>query len=263
MQGFWVRVDTTKTSGTLQANSLVRTTNGSTFYKKTSSDNPLLRLAVKLGPYEDETVLRFMEASTEHFDGEYDAYKMMNEGGQPSLYTQIGSTSYAINSLKQPESEIVIPLMLKVNKPGLYKLSLKEILSFDPSYSIILEDKALDITHDLNKKPEYERSIDNSDSIISFSIRIKRSVATSVSDVTEEQDVKITLRDRILHINSNLGNDASLSIYSTKGTEMVDSGSLSFNSGELTYDMSQFHSGMYIVKVLINNKSYSKKVFLH
>jgi hypothetical protein len=62
-------------------------------------DQSILMLTLQSGDYSDETAIRFMDGATEGFDGDYDAYKLLNQGNSPSLYTFTQSINYSINSL--------------------------------------------------------------------------------------------------------------------------------------------------------------------
>lgn len=266
MQAFWIRVDTTKTSGTLSATSLVRSSNAATFYRQSASSDPIVRMSILNNNYEDEAVVRLMDEATDDYDGNYDASKKMNTGNHPSLYSQFKGMSYAINSIKYVDEEIEIPLSIQVKEPGVCKFTAKEVKNFDASYSIILEDKMLNISQNLKDIPTYQFNATSVSTVGRFTLRIKKptTITTSINNSKGDQSVKITLEDRSLYVRSNTAasGEASVYIISSTGIEMGKIENASFSSGELMYDMSSYQTGVYIVKAIINKKVFTQKVII-
>ena len=62
-----------------------------------------MKLVLENGTVPDETIICLVEKATTGFDGDYDAYKLFGGGTTiPSIYTEINTVKYAINSVPEP-----------------------------------------------------------------------------------------------------------------------------------------------------------------
>lgn len=80
----------------------------------------------------DKTFLRFMEEATKKFDADLDAYKFINGGGLPSIYTKNGKTLYSINSVPfNHYGNIEVPLELYSSTTGEVSIVFNGVDEFD------------------------------------------------------------------------------------------------------------------------------------
>lgn len=124
----------------------------------------------------DETVIRFEPQSTMAFDGEWDAYKMINGQGVPNLYVQLQGEDYSICST--PNSIVSFPLALDANganQPLTIQADNAQLTSFT---KVFLEDKVLDQWTELSNSGSYTFTSQTSDPLDRFEIHFANSAVT-------------------------------------------------------------------------------------
>jgi len=115
MQGFYVKGDATKTSGTLNIGADARVHNNQDYWKSayTTPEN-FIRIQIKASNnYTDETVIRILNEATFNMDNGTDAYKLFTWNKDvPQIYTNtINNTEYSVNSIPLfEEKSFSIPL---------------------------------------------------------------------------------------------------------------------------------------------------------
>ncbi len=243
-QGFFVSA---AAAGNLAMSDAVRVQNATTFFKNSSEVvNNLIRLEVSGNIYKDEAIVRFSPEASSEFDGDYDAYKLYGDVDEaPQIYT-LGSDELAINSLPEPQT---VPVGIHAGVDGLYSIAATEINNFS---EVSLEDTKTGIFTDL----------------------IKNSYSFSYN--TEENEQRFLLHFGALLINETQNSFAS--IFSYEKTVLIDLRTdvqaevYIYNiSGQLVANVLSAHgiekinlaiSGNYIVKVITNNWTVVKKVWI-
>ena len=143
MQAFFVKGNKSLGLGgtlTIPANAKVH--NSQAFWKHKDSQDNFLRLEVDANGYKDETVIRFYDQATTHFDDNMDAYKLFSMvQGVPQIYTMDDkNTEYSVNTLPlRNGEELNIPLNV-ININGDYTIRVKTY-NFDANTKIYLVDK--------------------------------------------------------------------------------------------------------------------------
>ena len=151
MQAFWVQATTSGASivSTMATNGTV--SSSPTFYK-TAPDNLILYAEDLSDPsLSDATWIAHAAGYSADFEGDHDAWKRSNYGGQANIYSWYNGEKIAINAtdLSSPTS---IPIGVAAPEAGRkYRLVLEQLVH-DHTYTVILEDKLLnsftDITSD-------------------------------------------------------------------------------------------------------------------
>jgi len=155
-QGFFVRANSTGAS--VGFSNPARTVQNATFFKN-NNDASIVRLELNYNTSKDlpdETVVRIDGASTEDYDVDLDAYKLKSPNYmRPELYSIYKGKEYAINSLPLLESNVVIPLGVKIGESGTYRIKAKELTNLPSNTSVVLVDKAKKYKQDLKANPSY------------------------------------------------------------------------------------------------------------
>jgi len=110
----------------------------------------LVRLKIAGTAGADETVVYFDPDATDDFDGNFDALKMYaGTPGLPNISSRTGNTEFAINVLGEFNHDRAVPLSVYITQAGSYTISALEVIEFDPTAMIVLEDRITGQTYNL------------------------------------------------------------------------------------------------------------------
>jgi len=116
--------------------------------------NNLIRLKLAGGNGADEAVVYFDPNATNSFDSKYDALKMLSGTiGMPGIYTSTGG-DMSINVQGAFTTNREIPLNMYVDVNGSYNLSVLELMNFEPTAMVYLEDRSHGTFTDLREVQE-------------------------------------------------------------------------------------------------------------
>jgi len=119
---------------------------------------PVLRLLARndANRTADETVVYFEPGAGLGFSARHDAYKVqLNGSGRPSLWSQAGTESFAINGLPDLATAPVIPLGVRVSQDGAHRLMLTGLADAPAGTQVWLEDRALNRRQNLARDTAY------------------------------------------------------------------------------------------------------------
>ncbi len=265
MQAFFV-----KKTGTanLSLNNSMRVQNTTQFYKR-SNNYVIQKLKISLsnqkGLY-NETLLSFLDDATEGVDRMYDGEKFKGNKNI-ALYSKLDGKDYAIQALptlRYGEFEKkTIPIGFDITLEGEYEFNKVKFENFESSTNIYLEDRLLKNLHDLSQDSPYK-------------------FYTKSGKITER--FRVIFSTKVLTKEDVLGNsndDEYVSIYSNRNNiiavindnEILNSRVIIYNSQtgivfQKNYNTNVINvrinspSGIYLVQIIANNKSYSKKVYI-
>ena len=163
MQGFFVRA-TAPTAAVSLTNAVRATSYLSPVFERqtattgTSTTRPVLRLLARneANRTADETVIYFEPAAGLGFSARHDAYKVqLNGNGRPSLWSQAGTESFAINGLPDLTTAPVIPLGVRVSQDGAHRLVLTGLTDAPAGTQVWLEDRVLNRRQNLARDTAY------------------------------------------------------------------------------------------------------------
>ena len=158
MQSFWVRVGGPGTTGDGQTGELTYNNtmrsheNQKLLRSNTSVQQDLVRLKLSDGTKTDEAII-YVNASASNLYDTYDSPKLFaSDALAPQLYTKVVAENVTINGLQSISSGVPVLVGVKVGAIGQYSITADEITF---GQSVILEDKLLNIFHDLSLNPVY------------------------------------------------------------------------------------------------------------
>ncbi|GAB3580455.1 T9SS type A sorting domain-containing protein [Hymenobacter daeguensis] len=168
MQGFFVRA-TAPTASVSMTNAVRATSYLSPTFERQGAPGtgpvaasgparPVLRLEARnvANATADETVIYFEPAAALGFSPQHDAYKVqLNGNGRPSLWSQAGPESFAINGLPDLATAPVIPLGVRVSQDGNHELTLTALTDAPAGTQVWLEDRVLNRRQNLAANPTY------------------------------------------------------------------------------------------------------------
>ncbi len=262
MQGFLIRATA---NGTLGVTNSVRVNNLTTTFYKAQQVIPLLRLKGYPSAnqsYGDETVIYFDSLATSWFDNDMDAYKMMNnDPNYPNIFTKDSSNStLSIDALPPlTNMDVVIPLGYVTKTSGSFKIKATEILNFDPTVHIYLEDNSTSTSQDLTINPEYTFNITANEPLYRFFIRFSPTIITEIPENTSTYiDAWSSGKDIYISCNTSKQQQLEVSVYDMLGRKIIYQ--QQDGSGMLHYTLEK--PGCYVVDVVSGNKTYQKKVII-
>ena len=237
------------------------TTNGSTFTIRNGSKaldivtplykqklNNLLRIRLSGEGKMDETVVYYESEASQSYDLGIDSDKFF--GTETNLYTKSEDAySLAINATSDIEQSI--PLCFSSDVAGNYTLLINEF-NFSTD-NIYLEDKRTGIIEQLSENKEYSFSYQPEDNAERFMLHFK-SVPMSVNDTEKETVNILTSKNAVSILNAK---NSQVEIFDLFGKKFYQ------NKTQSTYEKITLNqAGIYIVKVLKNNKVITKKIII-
>ncbi len=257
MQGFMVRVDTLgESTGTLIMTNAIRVHNNQAFWKNNIHNQ--LRLTASIVGFEDETIVRFEDQSSNEFDSKWDALKLMADQGGAQLYTKAGNKDLSINTLPLISNDLIIPLQLKINQNGQYQISATELESFDAGTFIYLEDLRLNSMIDLMESPVYVFSGiigDNSDRF-----RLHFNLTPQSINSETRGNISVYSYDNKLYVKTPKNAQGNVEVYDVLGKQLYVSQLK--NTTLNTFVLNNLSTGYYIVKVNNVDKVISEKILI-
>jgi hypothetical protein len=171
-QGFYVH----STGATaLNATEAIKVAGNPTYLKTTSSSSstaPLLRINMKYGQYNDETVLYFDPSATDFKDATYDAIKMRGQDpAAPIIALEKGVDQFQVNGVAPINGNFTMPLKTLTGYNGSYTISANNFTSFPSGACITLYDKFTNTTTDL-KTSSYVFNLADTTTVARFNLNI-------------------------------------------------------------------------------------------
>ncbi len=146
-QGFWVQTTNSGAPGSLTFAQSKRVTSQSTEVFKTSVVDGVHLKVFDSQNNSDEIFVGFDQNATLGFDGDYDAWKLLNGQGFPNIYSKIGTNSFSINRVGMGDlSSFSIGLDYKEDfDQMIIHLDKQQLASFS---TVKLEDLKTNVIHD-------------------------------------------------------------------------------------------------------------------
>jgi hypothetical protein len=269
MQGFFVHVTGTGQSLSLPVSSKTASAAGPSRSKKSfdaetksSSDIKKVKLVLNNGAVPDETIVCLIDKATMGFDGDYDAYKFFGGSANPSIYTNLNSVNYAINSVQKPGTDpITIPVSVVLKKAGTYKIDITEFEN--------LGDLQVTLKHGLtetrlSKNASYSFT-SAAGTFTNFQLIIgSSSITTSIKTLTKEK-LKTWYNNNYVYINCPddlLSGKGSLEIYDLYGKAVYTNNLIYISPGQTIQQSVNLPAGVYMLRVLINNQPFVSKIIV-
>ena len=249
-QGFFVQANS---SGSLGVTNAVREHNAIDFWK--SEENMLNRLSLTIsnGALDDETVIYFNESATTEVDYSFDARKLLAPAA-PQTYTMIGTVKMAVNTFNNFIETNKVIMGVNIPETGDYTISAGNIESFNGGTHIYLEDLLTGQSINLRQVNTYTFSAEEGTSE-RFAVHFTE--FQGIGDGISEEVDNIFSVDQSVYVNYNASR-GEIVIYNILGQEM--SHSVAAN-GMNIISVPQGNS-VYIVKVISDNTTVTKKVFV-
>ncbi len=246
-EGFFVRADAAGRNFTFDRSR--RTTGGGDgLLRPTTIRDRVLVEARRDSVVADATIINFRDGATTNFDGMYDAHKFENVDNYPSFYTEIGTHTYAINSLPLLTGSYSLPAGFKTSTAGNYTISLANLQDMNPLIQVTLEDKRENTFTDLRIEDYTFNHLPNNAAdrfILHFDYN-----AVSVQNFNNIQTLRawVYQSEVYLHASKDLGS-ANIEVVDLTGKVVYQTNTF-INKGEMQIGLpTTLSKGVYILRV--------------
>ncbi len=252
LQGFFVHATS---NGTLGVSNSQRIHSNQSYYKE-DTDYPIIRILAEGDGLKDESVIRFLDGSTDEFDGDYDAFKLFADN-YPQVYTLTPSgTELAISTLPEITEDLVVPVSFNAPAEGTYTFTFTEIANFDQQGDLYLEDL---LTGDIQKVNEntiytFDHSPLNDDN--RFLLHFSNPLGVEEND---GNNISIHSYNNVVYVNRPANFTGTVTIYDMLGQQITSQ--KAEGEGMTTIPVTN-GTGYYVVKVQSDNKLVTRKVFI-
>jgi hypothetical protein len=156
---------------------------------------------------------------------------------------------------------MTIPMGFSCGLAGIYTLIANNVGSFEDGITITLEDIKLNTTQDLRSNPVYNFSYNPADDANRFILHFDNTTLGMQNQTAKENNVNAyTFGDRIYVSTSNTGDfSGNVYVYDLLGREMYQS---KLSGNQLQGFCIPGLQGYYIVKVVSNQGTLNRKIFL-
>jgi hypothetical protein len=257
MQAFMVVCDGTGGSSSLSINNNARISLQNPSYWRVAADDMIrIHLIAEDPTLNDETVIRFNEEATNNFDFDLDAYKILNSGLNPSIFTREGTQTYSINSYSKPDSAKSVPLLAKLATDGTYTFRFE---NNNPNIQYVLLDRQLSIEQPITNTYTFVGS--SKDSVNRFELQLRETVVTITTGLqsankTRGLQINSSVKGFIIQSDRFVGSIATIEVIDMTGNVVKNIPNQSIAS-HTTFVPVDLTDGSYIVKVTIDSELYT------
>ena len=252
MQSFFIKANNAATLTFQDDDRILDHTNDGNFYKNSKAGiDPLIRLQVSGFSFQTETVVRFKAGATANYDPTVDA--LLFPSGTP-LSIEFASVSHdsnhlVINTLPDQSLATMVQLYLYIGTTGNYNIAMTEFNNFSSTYSTILHDTKLSLTHDLNNGP-YSFVGNTADSDVRFLLETV-DLTVGISEEKINKEMAVFFNNGVVNINfkGTLLVNTQLDIYNVLGQSIY---STQLNKGSEKYILNHAHlkaGGIYFIRI--------------
>ncbi len=192
-QAFLVHIKNGTPSASFVINGAARTTSATAFFKDGNVTELKITATNNANGLVDATTVGFNENATKDFDSQYDADKLPGALTRHTLYTGTIERWMSVNTFRSIEETNGVPVGMEPGVNGTYTFTFDGINSFDATSYITLEDKKLNVFHDV-RSGAYTFDANASDNWNRFVLHFTPAaiVATTNATCTEAGILNIT-----------------------------------------------------------------------
>ena len=272
MQGFFVRVSDPE-DGRYPSTGSLKFTNSSRAGNQEKQDSyranddiktPQIKLTVAFKGEKDSdaTVIYFNNGSTQEFEKDLDAQKILNTAVDvPSFYNLTNKNErLAINAISSLSSgSMEIPLGISAERSGEMILTLFENLNFLPSLHIYLRDNKKKVLVDLNENPVYSFSAPKGENNSRFMLLLSTEKLSPGEMALATQDFSVYSTHEEILVKLNLLNNAKGKVILSNMSGQVLQSKTGYGKEELRFSGIKA-PGVYLVSLEVENERATKKI---
>lgn len=206
----------------------------------------------------DTALIGYVSNATMGEDNLYDTFFMPRN--EVSLYSLINTKSYIIQGRSLPfDTTDLVPLGMKIISAGNHTIAIRQVDGiFEGNQNIYLEDKQLNIIHDLKQSPYHftaPTGINNTRFVLRYTTN-----ALGNADFDYDNQVVVFSKNNTVTINSSIQNIAEVQVYDVLGRQLYQNTAVENQEHSFAKDIAQ---QTIIVKVKLQNGIWvTKKVLV-
>jgi hypothetical protein len=257
MQGFFVHVTAATTFG---MDNNVKAFSSQAFWKDQTNYDELLDLNVTGNGYKDEAKVWFNNSATVNFEPEYDTYKLWGLAEAPQFYSVLAdNNNAAINALPWGGINTVVPMGFSLKADAPVTITASNMESFKPGTRIYLEDKKVANTQELTVNPVYTFTASPNDDPNRFVLHFY-DPSFGIEDKNLAGMQIYSFEDYVYVRNLVKGTTkGTIQIFDLIGRKVFQG---TLKDMELNKYLPGVDEGYYMVRVVTEDNSYTKKVYL-
>jgi len=217
--------------------------------------------------------------TTTGFDIGYDAPLLDNN--LEDLYWMIDETRFVIQGVPDFNKDRVLPIGFKIAEPGEYIMEVEELENIDDNFEIYLYDTFTDEYFDLIKSNHTVQTDTTGTFNTKYQLVFQKRITEEVEETEEEEEIIDELpiteeqkdsefldmrylgqTDEIALYNPDLQNIDLLEIYSVSGQKIMTFDDVPTEVSVNLRIQQKLSSAVYVVKIYVGEKSYTKKVII-
>lgn len=206
----------------------------------------------------DTALIGYVSNATMGEDNLYDTF--FTPRNEVSLYSLINTKSYIIQGRSLPfDTTDLVPLGMKIISAGNHTIAIRQVDGiFEGNQNIYLEDKQLNIIHDLKQSPYHftaPTGINNTRFVLRYTTN-----ALGNADFDYDNQVVVFSKNNTVTINSSIQNIAEVQVYDVLGRQLYQNTAVENQEHSFAKDIAQ---QTIIVKVKLQNGIWvTKKVLV-
>jgi hypothetical protein len=219
----------------------------SLWYKSSASVNEIVLLARDLkGKTAQESIISFNPEATEDFDMAHDSYFMA--GFAPMFYSISQNGLYALNTLPELKSEMVIPMGFVKNQSTDFSIELTQNI---PGQTLYLIDLKTNNEHKISESPYGFTSV-NGDNPNRFLLKFG---TTGIGDTPTTPQINAWVYNNMLYVNNPEGN-TKIEVFNLNGQCLLNREL--FGLGVQSMPLHQ-PTGLYLIRLTGKGKTITIK----
>ena len=262
MQGFFVHVNANP--GTLKFTDDNRTTIGTVNFYKNLQNNIVWLKVEGVSGMNDEVIVSFHPDVTGGYDQDKDCLKLPGANVAPQLCAiSTDNQKLAIDALPFSGVNTVVPLEFYVshNGTGNYSITASSMESFPAGTKITLEDTKTGTSQVLTTNPVFNFSYNDGENSARFLLHVFNP-SLGINDQDFENGMRIYSSGKDVYLNDQSGNPekGDIFLYNMMGQKISQGKVENITLNKFTFNLPD---GYYLVRVIIKDKIFNRKVYLN
>lgn len=222
--------------------------------KSQETDLIELSLSDNEGVSNDRLTVRFNEQATFDYEGEFDGHKIIGNSKAGEIMAQITGEEIAC-VLGIPFTQDITTVKVNFKKGDATEYTLELAQNLLTNMDVSLEDTETNTIVDLNSSPVYTFSADDSQDA-RFLLHFRNT--TSIQELSNYDNIRVWENDGVLNIDQDDAQKGFVQVYDVSGKQLLNANLT--ESANQKVSIANFPHGVYVVKVIVGNESYSQKI---
>lgn len=270
-QGFWVYGLPLTSPLTLIIPESSKTATSNSTIKAPTKTYPYftLKISSEMNNFSHTFKVDSKNGASDNLDAQDLPYRASPNKATPTLYSIVGGTNVNLNTFNSENETYSMPLIVKVNATGNYKISAAGFEFMDEYKCFQLEDRLKNSLINLTSQNIYEFEMfkleDEKRFVLHFNKNgnCKQSIASEEEDPYFDNSVEVLANQQgnVLNFNYSEVTNTSISVYNLLGQDVVEKRNLAVSNQSETILLPDDFKGIYFIQVSSDKGTIVKKFF--